>query len=129
MFSFYNIIIILLFLLKSTSVEDISIINCSGIAADMSSEGEIGANASQGSLPPQDQSKFPGRKGHRKSLMQATMAESMKLKLLRAKAIRDAQKERIDQRHQYILSFVADSLKLDSSVVADYMLDGDQVKS
>lgn len=93
------------------------------------SDGELGTNISQGSLPPQDQSKFPGRKGHRKSLLQSTMAESMKLKLMRAKAIRETQKERIDPRHQYIFSYVADCLKLDPSVVADFMLDGDQVES
>lgn len=93
----------------------------------MSEGGDLGA-LSQSSLPPQDLAKLQARKGHRKSVVQASMAESMKLKLLRAKAIRDGQRERLDPRHKYILSFVADKLKLEPSTVEEYMLDGDQVK-
>lgn len=90
------------------------------------SEADFGA-LSQSSFPPQDLGKPQGRKGHRKSLVQASMAESMKLKLMRAKALRDGQRERLDSRHRYILSYVSDSLKLETSAVEEYMLDGDQV--
>lgn len=95
---------------------------------------DLGAG-SQDALTPQDLVSVtkpgggPGaRKGHRKSLVQANMAESMKLKLLRAKAIRDGQRERLDSRHRYLLEYVSDNLKLDQSMVEDFMLDGDQVR-
>ncbi len=47
---------------------------------------------------------------------------------VRAKALREHQRSRIDGRHQYILDLVADRLQLELSVVEDFMLDGDQVE-
>ena len=102
-------------------------------------DSDLGATPSQDGLSPQDFTggSKPGagpaaggaRKGHRKSLVQANMAESMKLKLLRAKALRDGQRERLDSRHKYMLEFVSDRLKLDQAAVEDFMLDGDQVRT
>ncbi len=46
----------------------------------------------------------------------------------RAKAIRESQRGRLDSRHGYMLELVADRLSLDTSIVEDFMLDGDQVR-
>lgn len=46
----------------------------------------------------------------------------------KAKALREAQRARLDGRHQYMLELVADRLQLELSTVEDYMLDGDQVQ-
>ena len=64
---------------------------------------------------------------HRKSIMQASIAESMKLRQVTAKAIRDKQKARIDGRHKYMIGVIADMLKLDTATVEDFIVDGDQV--
>ncbi len=45
----------------------------------------------------------------------------------KAKAIRESQKSRIDPRHRYILSLVANRVSLEQASVEDFMLDGDQV--
>jgi len=45
----------------------------------------------------------------------------------KAKAIREAQKARLDPRHRYIIALVANRIGLDQAVIEDFMLDGDQV--
>ena len=67
------------------------------------------------------------RKGHRKSIMQTTMAESLKLRQMRAKAQREQQRNRIDGRHKHLFAVVGDMVKLDPGTVEEYMLDGNQV--
>lgn len=67
------------------------------------------------------------RKGHRKSLMQASINESVKLRQARLKAFREAQRGRIDGRHQYMLGLLADRLEMDVAAITEFMLDGDQV--
>ena len=64
---------------------------------------------------------------HRKSIMQASIAESMKSRQVTAKATRDKQKARIDGRHKYMIGLIADMLKLDTATVEDFIVDGDQV--
>ena len=60
--------------------------------------------------------------------MQTNAAESLKLKQARAKANRDRQRARIDPRHKYLFSIVADRLQLEADAVEEFMLDGDQVR-
>lgn len=60
--------------------------------------------------------------------MQTSAPESLKLKQARTKANRERQKLRIDVRHKYLFSVVADRLQLDSNAVEEFMLDGDQVR-
>ncbi len=45
----------------------------------------------------------------------------------RVKALREQQRAKLDSRHKYILSLVAERLQLEASVVEDFMLDGEQV--
>ncbi len=47
----------------------------------------------------------------------------------RAKALREQQRSKLDSRHKYILSLVAERLQLEASVVEDFMLDGEQVRA
>lgn len=68
------------------------------------------------------------RKGHRKSLMQATINESVKLRQARLKAFREAQRGRIDGRHQYMIELISDKLGVDPPSVTEFMLDGNQVR-
>ena len=92
----------------------------------MSSESDL--ESSTATLPLHDSEHVAKhRKGHRKSIMQASVNESVKLKQARLKAFRDAQRGRIDGRHQYMIGLVADRLALDAAIVTDFMLDGDQV--
>ena len=67
------------------------------------------------------------RRGQRKSIMQTTMAESLKLRQMKAKAQREQQRNRIDGRHKHLFTVVADMVKLDPNTVEEYMLDGNQV--
>lgn len=67
------------------------------------------------------------RKGQRKSIMQTSMAESLKLRQMRAKAFREQQRNRIDGRHKHLFAVVAEVLKLEPGAVEEFMLDGDQV--
>lgn len=46
---------------------------------------------------------------------------------IRAKTIREQQRSRLDGRHKYLLSLVADRVGLEEAAVEDFMLDGDQV--
>lgn len=80
------------------------------------------------SLPPDapDPSKPPLQR-KRKSI-QASIQESLKMRQARAKAARVSQRARLDGRHQYMFDLLADKLKIDASTVAEYMLDGNQVK-
>ena len=91
-------------------------------------EGDLGV-FSHISLPPQDSEHISkARKGgHRKSIMQANIAESIKLRQARAKVIRDAQRGRIDGRHKYMFNLIGNCFKLDTPAIEDFMLDGDQV--
>lgn len=92
------------------------------------SEGNLGA-FSHISLTPHDSEHInKARKGgHRKSIMQANIAESIKLRQARAKAIRDVQRGRIDGRHKYMFNLLGNYFKLDAAAVEEFMLDGDQV--
>ncbi len=45
----------------------------------------------------------------------------------KAKAIREAQRGRLDSRHSYMLGLVADRLSLEQGTVEEFILDGDQV--
>lgn len=59
--------------------------------------------------------------------MQTSMAESLKLRQMRAKAFREQQRNRIDGRHKHLFAVVAEVLKLEPGAVEEFMLDGDQV--
>ena len=48
---------------------------------------------------------------------------------LRLKEERDAKRAQIDDRHQHILTLVADSLGVDKADVDDAILEGNQVRS
>ncbi len=95
----------------------------------MSSESQL--DSSSGGLPLNDEAEYAAkfRKGHRKSLMQASINESVKIRQARLKAFRDAQRGRIDGRHQYMIGLIADRLGLDIASITEFMLDGDQVIS
>ena len=43
------------------------------------------------------------------------------------KAHREQQRTRIDARHKYIITCVADRLELEEQAVEEFLLDGDQV--
>lgn len=45
----------------------------------------------------------------------------------KTKALKEQQRSRLDSRHYYMLDIVSERLQLESSVVEDYILDGDQV--
>ena len=120
-------------------------IACSCKRKKMSSREE--APVSQHSLTGQD-SEAAGhrhpRKGHRRSIMHANVAESMKMKQVlyccytvaaasysffqaRIKALREQQRSKIDSRHKYIISLVALHVGLSDAEVEDNLLDGSQV--
>ena len=60
--------------------------------------------------------------------MQTTMAESLKLRQMKAKAQREQQRNRIDGRHKHLFTVVGEMVKLDPNTVEEYMLDGNQVR-
>ena len=45
----------------------------------------------------------------------------------KAKAIRESQRARLDPRHRHMLGLVADRVGIETTVVEDFILDGDQV--
>lgn len=45
----------------------------------------------------------------------------------KTKALKEQQRARLDNRHQYMLEIVAERLQLESSTVEEFILDGDQV--
>lgn len=62
---------------------------------------------------------FMAQKGTRNETVAAVQAK--------AKALREQQRSRLDSRHYYMFEIVADRLQLDSNVVEEFVLDGDQV--
>lgn len=60
--------------------------------------------------------------------MQSNMAESLKLRQVKAKAFRESQRRRLDGRHKHLFTVVAERVGLEAGVVEDFMLDGDQVR-
>ena len=45
----------------------------------------------------------------------------------KAKALKEQQRSRLDSRHYYMFEIVADRLQIESTVVEEFVLDGDQV--
>ena len=83
--------------------------------------------ASIGSLPPD--APDPGKPPRKRKSIQASIQESLKIRQARAKAARESKRARLDARHQYMFDLLADKLSIDASAVAEYMLDGNQVKN
>jgi dynein heavy chain len=67
------------------------------------------------------------RKGHRRSVLHANIAESVKIKQARMKALRERQRSRLDGRHKYIITLVALRVSLTDAEVEDFLLDGNQL--
>ena len=92
----------------------------------MSSESDFDSSSS---VLPGNESEYAVkfRKGHRKSVMQASINESVKLRQARLKAFRENQRGRIDGRHQYMIELISGRLKIEPTTITEFMLDGDQV--
>ena len=45
----------------------------------------------------------------------------------KSKALKEQQRSRLDTRHSYLIEIVAERLQLDSNIVEEFILDGDQV--
>lgn len=53
--------------------------------------------------------------------------ESVAAMQAKAKALKEQQRSRLDSRHYYMIEIVADRLQLDTEIVEEFLLDGDQV--
>lgn len=45
----------------------------------------------------------------------------------KSKALKEQQRSRLDSRHSYLIDIVAERLQLESNLVEEFILDGDQV--
>lgn len=45
----------------------------------------------------------------------------------KSKALKEKQRSRLDSRHSYLIDIVAERLQLESNIVEEFVLDGDQV--